>query len=76
MKRIITSFDINEKYIIVPRGLTQKIINLFNSNKAQLTIENKRFIRSIDKVDFTLTLKDEQKKGKINYERHNYKKHW
>ena len=34
--RIITSFTINEKYIIVPRGLTQKIINLFNSNKAQL----------------------------------------
>lgn len=59
--RIITSFDINERYIIVPRGLTQKIINLFNSNKAKLFIEDKRFTRSIDKLDFTLTLKDEQK---------------
>ncbi len=58
--RIITSFDVNEKYIIVPRGLTQKITNLFNSNKAKLFIEDKRFIKPIDKLNFTLTLKDEQ----------------
>lgn len=59
--RIITSFDINERYIIVPRGLTTKIINLFNSHKAKLFIEDKRFISTIEKLNFTLTLKDEQK---------------
>lgn len=58
--RIIPSFNINEKYIIVPRGLTQKITNLFNSNKAKLFIEDKRFIKPIDKLNFNLTLKDEQ----------------
>ena len=58
--RIITSFDINEKYIIVPRGLTQKIINLLILIKHNF-IEDKRFIKSINKLNFTLTLKDEQK---------------
>lgn len=58
--RIITSFDINERYIIVPRGLTNKIVNLFNAHKAKLIIEDKRFIKPIEKLNFTLTLKDEQ----------------
>ena len=58
--RIITSFDINERYIIVPRGLTNKVLTLFNSHKAKLFIEDKRFVKPIEKLNFTLTLKDEQ----------------
>jgi superfamily II DNA or RNA helicase len=59
--RIITSFDINERYIIVPRGLTIKVLSLFNAHKAKLFIEDKRFVKSIEKLNFTLILKDEQK---------------
>lgn len=58
--RIITSFDINERYIIVPRGLTSKVLSLFNSHKAKLFIEDKRFVKPIEKLNLTLTLKDEQ----------------
>jgi len=58
--RIITSFEINERYIIVPRGLTNKVLNLFNSHKAKLFIEDKRFLKPIEKLKFTLTLKEEQ----------------
>ena len=59
--RVISSFEINERYIIVPRGLIQKIKKFFNSHDSALIIEDKRFITSIEKPNFTLTLRDEQK---------------
>ena len=55
--RFITSFSINERYIIVPRGITNKIIHLFISNKSKLFIEDKRFIKYIEKPEITITLK-------------------
>lgn len=36
--RIITLFDMNERYVILPRGLITKVQTLFASNKATLTI--------------------------------------
>ncbi len=51
--RIITSFDINERiHYCSKRAYSKRSLNLFNSNKAQLSIEDKRFIKSIDTLDF------------------------
>ncbi len=59
--RVISSFEINERYIIVPRGLIQKIKKFFNLHNSVIIIEDKRFITPIEKPNFTLTLRDEQK---------------
>ena len=59
--RVVSFYDLNERYIIVPRGLTSKIKKLFKSNNAILIIEDKRFTKKIDKLNLTITLRDEQK---------------
>jgi len=59
--RIITLFEINEKYVILPRGLTAKVKLLFQSNNATLIIEDKRFAKKIDKPKLTIKLRDNQK---------------
>lgn len=59
--RIITLFDMNERYVILPRGLITKVQTLFASNKATLTIEDKRFTKKIDKPKSTIELRDNQK---------------
>ncbi|MCK5293316.1 MAG: DEAD/DEAH box helicase family protein, partial [Arcobacteraceae bacterium] len=58
--RVVTLYDLNERYIIVPRGLTNKIKQFFKSNNSNLIIEDKSFIKKIDQPNFTLTLRDEQ----------------
>ena len=59
--RIISLFDLNERYVILPRGLTTKVQDLFAYNNATLIIEDKRFIKNIDKPKFVIKLRDEQK---------------
>jgi superfamily II DNA or RNA helicase len=59
--RIISLYDINERYIILPRGLVGQVKQLFSKNNANLLIEDKRIIKKIDKPDFSLELRDEQK---------------
>jgi len=59
--RIISLFEINERYIILPRGLISKIQHLFQSNNASLIIEDKRFSKKIDKPKFSIKLRDNQK---------------
>jgi superfamily II DNA or RNA helicase len=58
--RIISLFEQNERYIIVPRGLTQKIKKYFKAHKATLLMEDKRIKRKIAKPAFGLTLRKEQ----------------
>jgi len=58
--RVITSYDLNERYIILPRGLTAKIQQFFNKYGATLTIEDKRPVHSIKKKKFYLKLREEQ----------------
>jgi superfamily II DNA or RNA helicase len=58
--RIITLFDMNERYVILPRGLTTKVQHLFHSNNASLIIEDKRFTQNIDKSKLTIKLRDNQ----------------
>jgi hypothetical protein len=59
--RVVSLYDLNERYIIIPRGLIQKIKQLFKSNNATLIIEDKRFTKKIDKPNLTITLRGEQK---------------
>lgn len=59
--RIISLYDINERYIILPRGLVGQVKQLFSKNNANLFIEDKRIIKKIDKPNFSLELRDEQK---------------
>ena len=58
--RVICMYDINERYIIFPRGLTSKIKQLFKSHNAILIIEDKRFTKKIDKPNLHIVLRDEQ----------------
>jgi superfamily II DNA or RNA helicase len=59
--RIITLFDMNERYVILPRGLTAKVQHLFQSHNAKLIIDDKRLCKSIEKPDLTIVLRDNQK---------------
>ena len=59
--RVITLYDMNERYIILPRGLTAKITDLFKKYNATLLIADKRILKKIDKQNFNLELRDEQK---------------
>jgi len=59
--RVISLYDINERYIILPRGLLIKVKQLFEKNRALLYIEDKRIVKKIDKPNFILELRDEQK---------------
>jgi len=58
--RVITLFDMNEKYIILPRGLLTKIKSLFKNNGVELVIEDKRVVSKIEKRALNLKLRDEQ----------------
>jgi superfamily II DNA or RNA helicase len=59
--RIISLYDINEKYIIVPRALKDTIKQLFDSNKSNLVIEDKRVKKTIKKPNLTIKLNNNQK---------------
>ncbi|MGD9555106.1 MAG: DEAD/DEAH box helicase family protein [Arcobacteraceae bacterium] len=59
--RIISLYDMNERYIILPRGLVGQVKQLFSKNNANLFIEDKRINKKIDKPNFSLALRDEQK---------------
>jgi len=59
--RVITSYDLNERYIILPRGLAIKVQKMFAKHSALLQIEDKRPVQSIEKMRFHLKLREEQK---------------
>jgi len=53
--RVISLFDINERYIILPRGLLEKLKNFFKEKNIQFIVEDKREVAKIDKL--TLNIK-------------------
>jgi superfamily II DNA or RNA helicase len=59
--RIISLYDMNERYIILPRGLIKQVKKLFEKHNATIFAEDKRIIKKIDKPRFNLELRDEQK---------------
>lgn len=70
--RVISLFDMNERYVILPRGLTTKVQHLFQSNNASLIIEDKRFIKKIDKPKLAIKLRDNQKTAYNKILKNNY----
>jgi len=70
--RIISLFDMNEKYLILPRGVISKIQHLFQSNNATLVIEDKRFMKKIDKPKLSIKLRDNQKGAYNKILKNNY----
>jgi len=59
--RVISLFDMNERYVILPRGVVTKVQKLFQSHNSQLIIEDKRFLKKIDKPKLSIELRDNQK---------------
>jgi len=58
--RIVSSFDMNERYIILPRGLYGKLMTFFTSHKVAVKLEEKRISEKSDKHSMELTLRKEQ----------------
>jgi len=58
--RVISMFDLNERYIILPRGVLTKVKPLFEKNGVNLIIEDKRVVQEIKKQQFNIDLRDEQ----------------
>ena len=70
--RVISLFDVNEKYLILPRGLTHKVQSLFQSNNAILETEDKRFIQKIEKPKLSIKMRDNQKSAYNKILKHDY----
>lgn len=61
--RIVSSYDINERYILLPRGLYLKLYELLKEHGVNLTIEDKRLKTKGVKHTFILTMRPEQKQA-------------
>ena len=61
--RVISLCMLNERYIVLPRGLIKKVNIYFKDNSSILEIEDKRIYKKIKKPKFTLTLRAEQKQA-------------
>jgi superfamily II DNA or RNA helicase len=58
--KYIKSFDENENYLILPRGLKEKIIDFFNINAVEFSFIDKRNFKEIKTKKVTFTLRPEQ----------------
>lgn len=70
--RIISLYEQNERYIILPRGLTEKIKSYFRANGVKFVIEDKRIMKKMKKPNFSLTLRTEQEKALLATMKNNY----
>lgn len=61
--RVVSLYEENERYIIVPRGLTHKIQAYFQKHGTSMILEDKRKIQKIKKPKFQLILREEQRKA-------------
>jgi len=58
--RIVSSFDMNERYIILPRGVHGKVMTFFASHKVVIKLVEKRISEKSDKHSMGLTLRKKQ----------------
>lgn len=70
--RVVSTYDLNERYIILPRGLYIKLKTFFKKHKVQIHIEDKRLKVNVPKQDFFLTLRDEQELAKEQILKNDY----
>jgi superfamily II DNA or RNA helicase len=58
--KYIKSFDEDENYLILPRGLKEKIVDFFNINAVSFSFIDKRNFKEIKTKKVTFTLRPEQ----------------
>ena len=70
--RIVSMYDLNERYIILPRGLYGKLKSFFKKHRVHISIEDKRLNIKIPAQEFFLDLRNEQIKAKKEILRNDY----
>ncbi|WP_158298175.1 DEAD/DEAH box helicase [Sulfurovum sp. NBC37-1] len=70
--RVVSTYDLNERYIILPRGLYGKLKSFFKKHKVQMHIEDKRLNMKIPAQEFFLDLRSEQIKAKNEILKNDY----
>ena len=58
--KYIKSFDEDEKYLMLPRGLKEKVVDFFNANAVSFSFMDKRNFKEIETKQITFTLRPEQ----------------
>ena len=58
--KYIKSFEENEKYLMLPRGLKEKIVDFFNSNAVKFSFVDNRVFNKIETKQVTFNLRPEQ----------------
>lgn len=61
--RIVSTYDLNERYIILPRGLLGKLLDFFRKHRVGIAIEDKRLTVKIPTQTLHLKLYYEQNKA-------------
>ncbi len=61
--RIVSTYDLNERYIILPRGLYGKLLDFFKKHQVDIAIEDKRLNIKIPAQKLYLKLRYEQNKA-------------
>ncbi len=61
--RVVSSFDLNERYIILPRGLYKKVMVFFKKHKTKVLVEEKRIYKCSELLQSKITLRPEQDKA-------------
>ena len=70
--RVVSTYDLNERYIILPRGLYGKLKVFFKKHRVHMSIEDKRLNVKIPTQEFFLDLRNEQIKAKKEILRNDY----
>jgi len=70
--RVVSTYDLNERYIILPRGLYGKLKSFFKKHHVHVSIEDKRLKKKIPAQEFFLDLRNEQIKAKEEILKNDY----
>jgi len=70
--RVVSMYDLNERYIILPRGLYGKLRSFFKKHRVHVSIEDNRLNVKISMREFFLNLRDEQTKAKKEILKNDY----
>ncbi|MGM0519450.1 MAG: TOTE conflict system archaeo-eukaryotic primase domain-containing protein [Campylobacterota bacterium] len=58
--RVIHGFEEDETHLMLPRGLTSKVVDFFEQNRVKYSIDDKREINKVDTKKVKFTLRPEQ----------------
>lgn len=61
--RIVSTYDLNERYIVLPRGLLEKLLDFFKEHRVGIVIEDKRLVVKIPTQTLHLKLYYEQNRA-------------